>query len=51
MKLPDERYALFRESGVGFTVHVPIRRSANMVKAIVYDYAADRIGSAMPKIQ
>jgi VWFA-related protein len=51
MKLPDERYELFRKSGVGFTVHVPIRRSANMVKAVVYDYAADRIGSAVPKIQ
>jgi VWFA-related protein len=51
MSLPDERYAQFRQGGVGFTVHVPIRRSANMVKAVVYDYAADRIGSAVPKIQ
>jgi VWFA-related protein len=51
MKLPDDRYEVFRRSGVGFTVHVPIRRSANMVKAVVYDYAGDRVGSATPKIQ
>jgi VWFA-related protein len=51
MSLPDERYEIFRRSGVGFTVHVPIRRSANMVKAVVYDYAGDRIGSVIPKIQ
>jgi hypothetical protein len=36
--------------GIGFTVHVPLRRSANRVKAIVYDYAADLVGTAMPKI-
>lgn len=48
--LPDDRYAKFLNSGVGFTISVPIRRSANMVKAVVYDYLADRIGTALPKI-
>jgi hypothetical protein len=48
--LPDSRYAQFQRSGLGFTVSVPIRRSANMVKAVVYDYLADRVGTVLPKI-
>jgi len=51
VRLPDDRYARFLRSGVGFTVHVPIRRSANLVKAVVYDAHGDRLGTAMPKIQ
>jgi hypothetical protein len=49
--LTNERYPLFKQSGLGFTVHVPIRRSANFVKAVVYDSTADRVGTAVPKIQ
>lgn len=51
VRLDDERYERFMKTGIGFTVHVPLRRSANQVKAIVYDYAADLVGTAMPKIK
>jgi hypothetical protein len=50
VKLDDQVYDRFMKMGIGFTVHVPLRRSANRVKAIVYDYAADLVGTAMPKI-
>lgn len=48
IQLDDERYERYLRHGVGFTVHVPIRRSANFVKAVVYDYTADRLGTAVP---
>ena len=51
MTMTDERLRQFKQHGVGFTVHVPIRRSASFVKAVVYDATADRIGTAVPKIQ
>lgn len=49
LSLPEDRYRQFKENGVGFTVHVPIRRGANFVKAVVYDSTADRIGTAVIK--
>jgi hypothetical protein len=51
VRLIGERYERFRASGVSFTVQVPMRRSANLVKAVVYDYAADRIGTVVPPIK
>ena len=49
--LPDWRYDQFKQSGLGFTVRVPISRSSNVVKAVVYDYAGDRVGTVLPKIR
>ena len=51
LSLSGDRFRQFKERGVGFTVHVPIRRSANFVKAVVYDSTGDRVGTAVPKIQ
>jgi hypothetical protein len=51
VRLGDQQYERFMKMGIGFTVHVPLRRSANLVKAVVYDYAADLVGTAMPKIK
>jgi hypothetical protein len=51
LSMSDERLQLFRNSGIGFTVHVPIRRSANFVKAVVYNPTSDRLGTAVPRIK
>ena len=47
----DARYDAFMKYGVGFTVSVALRRSANLVKTVVYDYAGDRIGTLTPPIK
>ena len=39
------------QSGLGFTVIVPLQRSAKQLKAVVYDYASDRVGSALPVVK
>lgn len=51
VRLDGKQYEWFMKMGIGFTVHVPLRRSANLVKAVVYDYTADLVGTAMPKIK
>jgi hypothetical protein len=51
LAMSEERLRQFRASGIGFTVHVPIRRSANFVKAVVYNPTADRLGTAVPEIK
>jgi VWFA-related protein len=51
VRLDDNRYAEFLKSGLGFTVIVPLRRTSKQVKAVVYDYAADRIGTAVPAVK
>jgi VWFA-related protein len=49
--LAGQRYDQFLKTGIGFTVHVPITRSSNYVKAVLYDYDADRVGTVVPAIR
>jgi hypothetical protein len=51
VRLDDHRYAEFLKSGLGFTVIVPLQRTSKQVKAVVYDYDADRIGTAVPAVK
>jgi VWFA-related protein len=51
VQLDGARYDQFQKTGIGFTVHVPIRRSSNYVKAVLYDYHADRVGTVVPAIK
>jgi VWFA-related protein len=46
-KLTEENYQRFARDGVAYTLRIPIKSEVRFVKAIVYDYTADLIGSAM----
>ena len=46
-KLTEENYQKFQREGLRFTLRIPVKGQPRFVKAIVYDYAADLIGSAM----
>ena len=49
LRLSETQYEQYLKSGLGFTVHVPIRRSARHVKVAVYDRAADLVGTLETK--
>ncbi len=49
LRLNEAEYSRFRQLGMGFTVIVPIRRSARDIKIAVYDGLADRVGTAVIK--
>jgi hypothetical protein len=49
LRFSEADYARFRRLGLGFTVIVPIRRSARDIKIAVYDGIADRVGTVMLK--
>jgi VWFA-related protein len=49
LRLSEAEYSSFRQLGMGFTVIVPIRRSARDIKIAVYDGLADRVGTAVTK--
>ncbi len=46
-KLTEENYQKFLREGVGYTVSVPLSGDPRYLKVIVYDYAADLVGSVM----
>jgi VWFA-related protein len=49
LRFSEADYARFRRLGMGFTVIVPIRRSARDIKIAVYDGIGDRVGTVMVK--
>jgi len=49
LRLSEAEYSSFRRLGMGFTVIVPIRRSARDIKIAVYDGIADRVGTAVTR--
>jgi hypothetical protein len=51
LKLRDEMYQQYLREGASYTTRIPIRGDAKFVKAIVYNYAADLLGSAVARIQ
>ena len=50
-KLLDELHGRFLREGIPYSVRVPVRAPATYVKVVVYDYAADLLGSAVVKIK
>jgi len=51
LKLKEETYKKFLEQGASFNVRIPLKGDPKYVKAIVYDYASDLLGSAVVKIK
>jgi VWFA-related protein len=51
LALKPETYQRLLRDGLSRTVRVPLKAPAANVKVIVYDYAADRLGSATAKTQ
>lgn len=49
--LGDAPYRRAVEGGIPFTVRVPVKAAPRFVKAIVYDYAADLVGTATARIR
>jgi VWFA-related protein len=46
-KLTPENYERFRQTGVTLTMSIGVGREPQYVKAIVYDYGSDQIGTVM----
>jgi hypothetical protein len=47
LKPTPETYQMFLTSGIPHTARVPIKAEPRFVKVVVYDYAGDRVGSAI----
>jgi VWFA-related protein len=45
LNLTDDTFARLGREGLSFEVVVPITKTPRHIKAVVYDYAADRVGS------
>jgi hypothetical protein len=50
-QVTDETFQQYKSGGVPFTAHIPISAPAAYVKAILYDYDADLVGSVTVKIK
>jgi VWFA-related protein len=50
LNLQDDAYARCRRDGIPYSVRLPAARGACDVKVIVYDYAADVLGSTVVRI-
>lgn len=51
IRLGEGRYQRAVDGGIPFTVRVPVKATPRYVKAIVYDYAADLVGTATARIR
>ena len=51
LQLKEATYRAFGEQGASFNIRVPLRARPRYVKVIVYDYAADMLGSATAPIK
>lgn len=47
LKLKEQTYQTFLKEGGAFNARIPVSGEAKFVKVIVYDYGADRLGSAI----
>jgi VWFA-related protein len=50
-ELTEENYQRFVRDGLSFTIRVPVMGEATQLKAIVYDYESDAIGSRTVKLR
>lgn len=46
-KLTEENYQKFLREGVGYTLQIEVTGEPQYLKATLYDYTADLVGSAM----
>ena len=51
LDLTDQNYAIFKTRGLSYTQTVPVTGDPAYVKVIVYDYAADALGSTLVRLQ
>ena len=51
LKLGDESFRRATQNGIPFTVRIPLKGTPRDVKAIVYDYASDLMGSAVSRVR
>lgn len=51
LNLTDDRLQTFIRDGIHHTVTIPVTAPAKRVKVVVYDYAADLVGSVIAKVQ
>jgi VWFA-related protein len=51
LRLKDETYQRLLKTGLVHTARVPLKGKARYVKVVVYDYAADMLGSAVVKLK
>jgi VWFA-related protein len=50
-RLTEENYQKFMREGVGYTIRVPLKGDPKYLKVILYDYAADLVGSSMVQLK
>jgi hypothetical protein len=51
LRPPTNTYRRLNQDGVSFSATVDLTAPARYVKAVVYDYAADRLGSAVMELK
>jgi len=51
LKLLPESYRRLTQDGVSFSATIDLTAPTRYVKAVVYDYAADRLGSAVTELR
>jgi VWFA-related protein len=51
VRLGDESFRRATAKGIPFSVRIPVKGTPRYVKAIVYDYAADLVGSATVRLR
>jgi len=51
LKLQETAYRAFLKDGAAFSGHIPLTGKPKYVKAIVYDYGADLLGSALATVK
>jgi len=47
LKLSEDLYRVYLQKGVPFSISIPVSARPRFVKVVVYDYAADLLGSAL----
>lgn len=51
LKLGADTYQKYVSEGIPFTARIPVRGTLQYVKAVVYDYGADLVGSVIVKVK
>ena len=51
LKLKEDAYRTFMKQGAAFDVRIPLKADATYIKVIVYDYAADLLGTAVTRLK
>ncbi|MBZ5499875.1 MAG: VWA domain-containing protein [Acidobacteriia bacterium] len=51
LKLREESYSQYLQTGIPFTVSVPAKAPMQILKVIIYDLGSDRLGSKLIKIK